>query len=426
LANRLLRLAAAALLVGLAIFIYSRSSTAFFFNDDYNWLDQSWHVSVRNFFDLSRYAHFYRPVIELYFEWGLKHFKCDPVPFHWTSVGIHVMTSGVVYLFAREIGMARPFAYLAALWFVVQSGPVEAVAWIGAITDLMPGLWYILTLWLFAAFLFRRRTYFYPLALLVFIVCLLTHESSATLIVMLAAVDVILTPRGPVFTRDAILTRLRWYAPFAVLLVGYLAIAYVVNTRSYLVTEGHYRFGLHAGPKLLDYFVAILVWVRGPFQDVALVAGIVLALVIGSPRVRFFMVWILVTLSPVLFFTWGIAARYEYVPAAGFCLLGAELLAAWSASPVRRVSPMAKHVAIALVAVALVVRSTHFARKGTADHVELSQPYSTLRAAVLAGTRDAEGRVVLDQAVVAPIPPMYVSGAVRISLCQPGVQTVVR
>ena len=73
-----------------------------------------------------------------------------------------------------------------------------------------------------------------------------------------------------------------------------------------------------------------------------------------------------------------------------------------------------------------MVRSTHFARKGTADHVELSQPYSTLRAAVLAATRDAEGRVVLDQAVVAPIPPMYVSGAVRISLCQPNVQTVVR
>src|SRR5678815_4850840 len=99
LANRLLRLAAAALVVGLAIFIYSRSSTAFFFNDDYNWLDQSWHVSVRNFFDLSRYAHFYRPVIELYFEWGLKHFQCNPVPFHWTSVGIHVITSGVLYLF---------------------------------------------------------------------------------------------------------------------------------------------------------------------------------------------------------------------------------------------------------------------------------------------------------------------------------------
>jgi hypothetical protein len=419
-------LAAAALVIGLVAFIYATSSKAFFFNDDYAWLSQSWHVDVRNFFDLSRYSHFYRPVIELYFGWGLKTFGCDPVPFHWLSVAIHLMTSGLVFLLAREIGLTRVYAYVAALWFAVQSGPVEAVAWIGAITDLMPGFWYILSLWMFAAFLYRRRPVFYVAALAAFIVCLLTHESSATLIVMLLAMDVILAPRGPVFTADGIRTRLGWYAPFALLLSGYLTIAYIVNTRSYLVTEGHYRLGLHAVPNLLAYLVAILVWVRGPVQDLVLVAAMGAALVFGTPRMRFFMVWILVTLLPVLFFTWGIAARYEYVPAAGVSLLVAELLGAWHASPPGRIGTTAKHVAIALIVVTLVVRSTHFARRGTVDQLRLAEPFSAIRAAVLAGTRDADGRVLLDRTLAERVPSTYVERVVQISLCEQGVQTVVR
>lgn len=421
----MLPLAGAALVIGLVVFIYSTSSKAFFFNDDFAWLSQSWHVDVRHFFDLSRYSHFYRPVIELYFGWGLTSFGCDPVPFHWLSVAIHLMTCGLVFLLAREIGMARVFAYFAALWFAVQSGPVEAVAWIGAITDLMPGFWYILTLWMFAGFLFRGRPVFYAAALAAFIVCLLTHESSATLIAMLVAMDVILAPRGPVFTAGAIRTRLRWYAPFALLVAGYLAIAYVVNTRSYLVTEGHYRVGLHAWPNLLDYLVAMLVWVRGPLQDVVLVVGMGAALVLGTPRMRFFMAWVLITLLPVLFFTWGIAARYEYVPAAGVSLMAAELLGAWYASP-RRIGRTAARVAIALIAVALVARSTHFARRGTVDYLHMAQPFADIKAAVTAGPRDADGRVVLDARLAERVPATYIDQVVQISLCRPDAQTVIR
>lgn len=422
----ILSLAGAALVIGLVVFIYATSSKAFFFNDDYAWLSQSWHVDPRNFFDLSRYSHFYRPVIELYFGWGLKAFGCDPVPFHWLSVAIHLTTSGLVFLLAREIGMPRVFAYFAALWFAVQSGPVEAVAWIGAITDLMPGFWYILSLWMFAAFLYRRRPVFYAAALAAFIVCLLTHESSATLIAMLLAMDVILAPRGPVFTIDGIRTRLRWYAPFALLLVGYLTIAYIVNTRSYLVTEGHYRLGLHVVPNLLAYLVAILVWVRGPVQDLVLVAAMGAALVFGTPRLRFFMVWILITLLPVLFFTWGISARYEYVPAAGMSLLVAELLGAWYVSTPRRPSPAVRNVAIALVAVTLVVRSTHFARRGTVDQLRMSQPFSAIKAAALTAPRDERARVVIDAAVADGVPPEYLQRVVQISLCQEAVEAVVR
>jgi hypothetical protein len=243
---------------------------------------------------------------------------------------------------------------------------------------------------------------------------------------MLLAMDVILAPRGPVFTADGIRTRLGWYAPFALLLSGYLTIAYIVNTRSYLVTEGHYRLGLHAVPNLLAYLVAILVWVRGPVQDLVLVAAMGAALVFGTPRMRFFMVWILVTLLPVLFFTWGIAARYEYVPAAGVSLLVAELLGAWHASPPGRIGTTAKHVAIALIVVTLVVRSTHFARRGTVDQLRLAEPFSAIRAAVLAGTRDADGRVLLDRTLAERVPSTYVERVVQISLCEQGVQTVVR
>jgi len=417
--------AAGALVCGLAAFIYWDAAGSWFFNDDFHWLDQSWTIRIAQFADLSRYDHFYRPLIETYFAWGLNLFGCDPLAFHRASIVIHVLTTGLVYLLGRELGMARPFAYVAALWFVAQSGPVEAVAWVGAVTDLLPGFWYVLTVLTHAAFLRRGGTGLRFATLGGFAACLLTHESSATLIVMLVAVDVLLRPRGAVFTREALRLRAAWYAPMAAMLVVYLVVAYVVNSRSYLVTEGYYQFGWHALPKVLDYLVAILVWERDPVPDVVLTTALVAALAVGTPRIRFFTIWVLVTLLPVLFFTWGIASRYQYVPAAGVALIAAELLSLWHAASPGRLPPRARTVIIAVIAAFLTVRSTYFALKGVDDFRMLTEPYRVLAATVPTAARDVGNRVIVDRTVAAPIPSIYLEAAVRVSLCQPGVGAVV-
>src|SRR4029077_7525245 len=149
---------------------------------------------------LSRYDHFYRPIVEIYFYLGDRLFGCAAFPFHLASLGIHLINTLVLYLFARALTGNRFFAALTAMLFCVQDGYVEAVAWVGAITDLLPSLWYLLAMWLHLLFLVRRRVWFYAGSLAAFTACLLTHESSATLLAMMLALEVplIAETRAPV------------------------------------------------------------------------------------------------------------------------------------------------------------------------------------------------------------------------------------
>jgi hypothetical protein len=52
------------------------------------------------------------------------------------------------------------------------------------------------------------------------------------------------------------------YVPFAIGLVVFLAVAWTVNTRSYLVQQGHYALGWHAVPNILNYIIWLYVGQR--------------------------------------------------------------------------------------------------------------------------------------------------------------------
>ena len=157
------------LIVTAVVIIYYESTFSYFFNDDFHWLVQSQSFAPANMLDLSAYNHFYRPVIETYFFVGLSLFGCDPFPFHVASIGIHLLTTLVLFGFARTLTGSRTFAFLTALLFAVQAGFTDAVTWIGAITDLLPVLWYVLALWVHLLFLQRGGTVFYMGSLAAFI-----------------------------------------------------------------------------------------------------------------------------------------------------------------------------------------------------------------------------------------------------------------
>jgi hypothetical protein len=417
--------AASVVLVGAVALIYRDASQSYFFNDDFHWLQGSCQFAFRNFFELDRYNHFYRPVIEIYFALGRTLFGCNPQLFHWASIGLHLLTALVVFLLARQLEMPAWFAYLAALLFAVQPGHAEAVAWIGAITDLLPAFWYLLALWWHLRFLQGGHPLFYALNLGAFTLCLLTHESSATLLPMMVALDVLLRPRGDGFPRSDLARRLRWYAPFAALLAGYLAIAFVVNSRSYLIQDGYYGLGWHAPAKVLDYIVAMVVWERDPVPDATIVLVLLILLIAGTPRVRFFTLWIVVALFPVLFFTWGIASRYLYLPAAAFALLVAELLFLWHRQQSGWIPARAKQVAIVIIAGGLSIRFGVFASKASEDFRQRTRPYEALAAAVQRSPRGGDGTVAVERNVADEVPPLYLEPAVRVALCDPALRVLV-
>ncbi|MCX6550838.1 MAG: glycosyltransferase family 39 protein, partial [Acidobacteria bacterium] len=353
--------AAVALAIAVAL-IYASAIDSYFFNDDFQWLQSAYRFEAARFIHLDRYDHFYRPVIETYFYLGYRLFGCDARAFHLVSVGIHVLVTLLVYMLGRSLTGNRAFAGLAALFFAVLPGFVDAVSWIGAITDQLPAIWYVLAIWLHLLFLQRGSRWLYAAALASFATCLLTHESSATLVVMMIAVEAthLVEAGNPLAWKDLARRALR-YGPHALLLAGYLAIEYIVNTRSYLVKEGHYQLGWHAIPHALEYIVWLYVGKRTLVSFAAILAVGAALVIRGTPRVRLYVAWIIVNIAPVAFFTWSSTGRYLYLPAIGFVFLMAEGVLAGHALLARRVSSRTALTVVGVVVLALSVRFAVFA-----------------------------------------------------------------
>lgn len=426
---RLVKFAAAAVLVagGVAI-VYREAALAYFLNDDFHWLAEARRFEWANLARLGRYDHFYRPVIEIYFYLGQGLAGCAAFPFHLASIGIHLLNTLVLFTFARRLTSSLRFASLSVLLFVVQPGYTEAVAWVAAITDLLPALWYLLALLLHLVFLQTRGGWAYAGSLAAFIACLLTHESSATLLPMMIALETLLMLEGGIGSRPVMKDWAARYAPFAVFLALFLVAAYVVNSRSYLVRDGYYAFGSHAFLNALHYIVALYVGKRSLIDYVLIAATIGAVLLRGTFRMRFFIVWILVTLLPVLFFTWGIASRYLYVPAAGFALLLADLLMASEGFLARWVPARAVRTSTAVVSLALAVRFGVFAQKGAEDFRERTQPYVRLAAAFVASDADAspDRTVYVDRQIAEAVPALYLQPAAETVFCARDVQVTIR
>jgi hypothetical protein len=400
--------------------IYHSAAVSYFSNDDFNWLASAPTFRLANVIRLDRYSHFYRPVIEIYFHIGRQLFGCNPLPFHVLNIGIHLVNTLLLFLFARALTDRLSFAGLTALLFCVQPGYTEAVAWVSAVSELLPATWFLLTLWLHLAVLRGRGAQFYALSLVTFVTCLLTHESSAVLLPMMIALEATLS-----WSFDW--RRALRYAPFALFLAGYLAIEAIVNSRSYVVQEGHYAFGWHAVPHALQYVVSLYV---GPSRVISyyLVAAAAAALLwFGGARTRFFVVWIFVTLAPVSFFTWGNESRYLYLPAAGFALLLADLLqkaemrlASWG-------SPTVARAGLIVAVVLLSVRFSVFAEKGSEDYRKRTLVFERYSAAVRYAAASSGGReITVAPEEVAGFPERYRDAAAQVVLCESDIHVIVR
>lgn len=409
--------------------VYRQATFAYFLEDDFHWLAGARRFEWGHLVRLERYDHFYRPVIEIYFFLGQRLFGCAAFPFHLASVGIHLLNTSVLFLFARRLAGSLLFASLAVVLFVVQPGYAEAVAWVAAITDLLPASWYLLTLLLHVVFLQTGRWWAYAAAMATFTLCLLTHESAATLLPVMLALEALLVFEGrhaKAGSRPA-----QWlarYAPFAVLLVLFLVVAYVVNSRSYLVRDGYYAFGRHAFPNALHYIVALYVGKRSLVDYLLVAVAIGAVLLRGTHRMRFCVVWILVTLLPVLFFTWGIASRYLYVPAAGFALLLADLLCASEAITARWLPHRALRTITVTVAIALAVRFAVFAQQGSEDFMARTLPYQRLVSAIAASnpTLPPDRMVYVERRLAEAVPAIYRDPVAETALCATDVRLILR
>src|SRR6187549_565960 len=119
----------------MAFVAYRPALSAYFFDDDFQWLVGTWAFTPWQLFDIAHLQHFYRPVIDLYFAIATPLFRGSPTAFHVANITLHAVNGLVLLALARAMSGRLDFAFLTALFFIVQPGDVEAVAWVGALAE---------------------------------------------------------------------------------------------------------------------------------------------------------------------------------------------------------------------------------------------------------------------------------------------------
>lgn len=352
-----------------AAVVYRGIVSAYFFEDDFQWLMTTRAFRPEHVLDLGRYAHFYRPVVELYFWAALSLFGGSAALFHLANVAIHAANGVLLFLIVRRITANDRIAFYAALVFVVLPGHVEAVAWVSGVSESLSTLCGCAALY---AFLRSDcapggARYERVLSWIAFALALLTHESAVVFLPILILLAYTMQgPRG--------LAAARALAPFVVLTLAYLAIDIPINRRNYVVGEHVYEAGFHIVTNVLAYIVWLYVGKRNAISFAAIAVALVALMAFGNRRVRFATCWMLLALLPFAPFTWGNASRYLYLSAMGFSMLLAEGIESIDRRLLRL--PPAYRVAIVAVLVATIaIRFMVFASKGVENFTRRTDAY---------------------------------------------------
>ena len=356
----------------MAFVAYRPAVSAYFFDDDFQWLVGTWAFSPSQLVDIAHMRHFYRPVIDLYFAIGTPLFRGSPTAFHIANITLHAVNALVLLALARAISGRLDFAFLTALFFVVQPGDVDAVAWVSALAEPVSALFGCLALLWFVHFRRTNRAVLHALSTTAFALALLTHESSVVFTALMVLADWAFCDGFAGSKRRGVLRR---YFPYAVVAAVYLAIDLSINSRNYVVTQGHYAIGWHVFRNAGNYLSALYVG-RGNVWNYALIAiGVVALFVKGSRRVVFATAWMILALLPFLFFTWSNTSRYLYLPAMGFGMLVSDAVLQLDAFLASRVGVTARHAIVTLLGVAIAGRFTVFAVRNVNWFAQRSEGY---------------------------------------------------
>ena len=307
-------------------------------------------------------ANYYRPLMNLAYLFCYQVFGPRASAFHLVNVVLHAMVVCAVFVLTERMFQDRSLALMAAVLFALHPIHSEAVAWIAAVPDLELSFFYLLTFWIFLAGA-RPGGRFAASAQLAmagsFVLTIFSKETAVTLPVLATIyehgyrADREETRPAQKVSRYGVLWLLTGaYLLFRVGVLGGLSSGW----------DRHitwYRTFLSAA-KLLGRYLWKFLWpvdlrafcpFHAPFSvfNSAALGGMV-ALTLGSAvflylwrRARslsFGLLWMLITLAPVLNVRWlpraAFEERYLYLPSVGLCwLVGWGFLKLWAGASAR-------------------------------------------------------------------------------------------
>ena len=370
--------------------------------------------------------HFYRPVIDAYFGIATPAFGGSPVLFHLANVVLHAANGLLVFAFANRISRSLTFGFLSALFFVVQPAHIDAVAWVGALAEPLSVCFGLAALLGLLEFRATDRRRWQVLSVAAFSLALLTHESAVMFLPLLVLAAHFFARDGHAGARRQAWRWARPFVPYALAAAAYLAIDLWINSRNYVVSEGHYAIGLHAASNALDYIVALYVGRRDAANYILVAAGLPLLLLRGSPRVRFAVCWTVLAMAPFLFFTWGNASRYLYFPAIGFAMLLSEGVMSLGRLPALERRQRLRVAAIVLLAGAVAVRFMVFAVQNVEAFAARTETYRRDGALFrqVHGPLPPHSRVQLDSRIELDHDPRFVRALIQWEYGDPTIELI--
>jgi protein O-mannosyl-transferase len=321
---------------------------------------------------------YYRPLMTLGYLLCFQAFGPSPFAFHLINIALYAAIVVLLFFVTKRMFQDRTLALLAAAAFALHPIHTEPVAWIGAVTELELTFFCLLTFWFFLAL--EQPDGGCSLAAQAGMVCsfalaLLSKEQALTL----APLAVIYEhgyrgDRG----QTTLLQKIARYRPLWLLTVANVLFrirflgGFVPGTgkSSFTVDEvlfcdvafvGQYLWKLVWPARLCAY--------QEPYEDLgqmlpSAMGGLVGLAVLGCvflvlwKRDRlptFGLVWLLVTLTPVLNANWtAFAERYLCLPSIGFCWLLAWILSRLGAAISKRSQGAQRAAVGALCLIALL------------------------------------------------------------------------
>ncbi|MDO8803064.1 MAG: tetratricopeptide repeat protein [Elusimicrobiota bacterium] len=283
---------------------------------------------------------YYHPLVTLTYKAEFSLFGLAPLPYHITSLALHLACClSVFYLFSM-LGWRRWPAFLGALLFGVHPAHVESVAWISGRKELLWGLFSFWTLGSYLKFIDTGKNRFFILSLFCFILAVLSKPFALMLAFALPLAD---HYRGRAFSATLLLEKAPFVlAGFSLFLLSWVPSGFLLNSGS-----GFYLLFIYAagGLKSLLFYAgklalpASLSAMYPPLSLPAVSAGWLFlffaaaAALYGAWRILrgqkdealtkavvFCLGFFLITIFPALLVV-PPADRYSYVPAAGLFFL---------------------------------------------------------------------------------------------------------
>jgi tetratricopeptide (TPR) repeat protein len=295
----------------------------------------------------------YRPLFLVWMRLNRMVSGLEPAGWHLTTVLMHVVVIGLVYLLARTLLRSQAAALFAGLLFAFHPVHVEAVAWVCGVAESLGAALFLGSFLSYLAQVRTSRRVWQICSLALFSFALLVKETSAALPLVILSYELTLgkSARGSAaLLRDRLLEISKRIAPFLGLLGIYFigrslalgGLAHTGNNISLLAS-------LRAWPWFLCRYALLLLWPinLGPLYDPVYItrwtdACFVVPILIlltssgalwwwrkhtGSRFVLFCTLWFLMTLAPALAAS-SLASpseqfhdRYLYLPSVAFVML---------------------------------------------------------------------------------------------------------